>query len=123
MTYWQELRLQVLERDNYTCQICFKQLDKLDVHHIIPRHKNGLDSINNLISVCKSCHWIIELKRKIIPRIYNKFQIKCKVTFLTKISKMGRNKMVIIPKSYWDKIKDLEKDLQVKITIEDIGEE
>ncbi|MGE3859149.1 MAG: hypothetical protein AB7F53_04105 [Nitrososphaeraceae archaeon] len=46
-----------------------------------------------------------------------------KIVYYAKISKMGDKKMVIIPKPYWNKIKNLEKDLQVKITIEDIGEE
>ncbi|MGI9011838.1 MAG: HNH endonuclease [Nitrososphaeraceae archaeon] len=38
---WTKLRQQVLKRDNYICQICLKQFDKLDVHHIIPRKKQG----------------------------------------------------------------------------------
>lgn len=67
---------QVLERDNYTCQTCFKQFDKsnpkgLDVHHLISRRKQGLDSINNLTSVCRTCHGLIETK----PKKYN-FQRK-----------------------------------------------
>lgn len=69
MTY-PKLREQVLERDQYTCQICNKQFDKsdlstLDTHHIIPKRHNGLDSINNLTSVCEKCHGLIELKLKL----------------------------------------------------------
>jgi hypothetical protein len=74
--YWQELRQQVLERDEYTCQICLKKVDKLDIHHIIPRRKNGLDSINNLTSVCESCHGLIETKPK-------KYSIPRKMTILS----------------------------------------
>jgi hypothetical protein len=32
---WQQIRQQVLERDNYTCQCCNKTNCKLHVHHII----------------------------------------------------------------------------------------
>lgn len=34
----------------------------LEVHHIIPRRKKGLDSPNNLITVCQECHLLIELE-------------------------------------------------------------
>ena len=48
-------------------------------------------------------------------------QSMTKTVFYTKISKMGRNKMIIIPKVFWDTIKDLEGEKQIKVTLEDIG--
>ena len=45
------------------------------------------------------------------------------VVYYAKISKMGSKKMVIIPKVYWDDIKDLEEEKQIKITLEDINGE
>src|SRR4051794_7363824 len=42
------------------CQICFE--DAEDVHHIIPRRKDGLDVLENLKSVCQRCHGLIELR-------------------------------------------------------------
>lgn len=56
---WEELRQQVLSRDNYECQSCFQPAK--DVHHIIPRRKHGLHILENLISVCGKCHRLIEL--------------------------------------------------------------
>ncbi len=47
-------------------------------------------------------------------------QILTKVVYYAKISKMGDKKMVIIPKVYWDDIKVLEDEKQIKITLEDI---
>jgi hypothetical protein len=41
-----------------------------------------------------------------------------KIIYYAKIAKMGNKKMVIIPKTYWDEIKDLEDEKQIKITIE-----
>jgi hypothetical protein len=35
---------------------------------------------------------------------------------------MGSKKMDIIPKVYWDDIKDLEEQKQIKITLKEIGE-
>ena len=41
-----------------------------------------------------------------------------KLVYYAKISKMGTKKMVIIPKAFWDDIKDLEEEKQIKITLE-----
>lgn len=52
-------RLEILNRDLHTCQICgnrFKESD-LEVHHILPRVKGGSDSERNLITLCKRCHF------------------------------------------------------------------
>lgn len=63
MTNWQQLRQQILDRDSYTCQSCFK--DAEDIHHIIPRRLGGLDSTNNLVSVCQKCHLTLEWRTRI----------------------------------------------------------
>jgi hypothetical protein len=47
---------------------------------------------------------------------------KKKIVYYAKISKMGSKKMVIIPKVYWNDIKELEEEKQIKITLEEIGE-
>ncbi|MCH4171571.1 MAG: RNA-guided endonuclease IscB [Lactobacillus sp.] len=48
----------VLDRDNYTCQICQgKSKDpKLKIHHIIYRSNGGTNQVSNLLTVCASCH-------------------------------------------------------------------
>jgi hypothetical protein len=46
-----------------------------------------------------------------------------KIVYYAKIAKMGSKKMVIIPKIFWDEIKDLEDEKQIKITIEHATEE
>ena len=52
----------------------------------------------------------------------NKTNKNKKIIYYAKISKMGDKKMVIIPKVYWDDIKDLEEEKQIKITLESLGE-
>ena len=58
---WQAVRLQVLDRDNYLCQVC-KRAGRVTpattVHHIIPvrvDYSKRLDPAN-LETICKACH-------------------------------------------------------------------
>ncbi|WP_439644401.1 RNA-guided endonuclease IscB [Agrilactobacillus composti] len=48
----------VLDRDNYTCQICHgKTKDpELKIHHIIYRSNGGTNQVSNLLTVCATCH-------------------------------------------------------------------
>lgn len=46
----------VLNRDNYTCQLCGKKHTRLEVHHIIWRSHGGSDDEYNLIALCEDCH-------------------------------------------------------------------
>lgn len=46
----------VLSRDEYTCQICECKDTQLEVHHIRFKSQGGSNSMENLITLCKSCH-------------------------------------------------------------------
>jgi hypothetical protein len=48
----------VLDRDNYICQHCKGKCkdSRLHVHHIIFRRNGGSDEVENLITLCKTCH-------------------------------------------------------------------
>jgi len=53
-----DLRPHVLARDAYRCRLCGQNSNKLTLHHILPiwaRPDLALD-VNNLASVCSSCH-------------------------------------------------------------------
>lgn len=52
---YENVKLYVKSRDNYTCQICGSH-GKLEVHHIIPRVEGGSDRPANLITLCEKCH-------------------------------------------------------------------
>jgi 5-methylcytosine-specific restriction endonuclease McrA len=57
LKYWNKIRLDILKRDNYTCQLCGKIGDsRLHIHHIEKKNQNGPDTEDNLITVCPSCH-------------------------------------------------------------------
>lgn len=54
---YSKFRKKVLNRDNYTCQLCGSKND-LEVHHIKPYAKYPClrVSVNNGITYCKQCH-------------------------------------------------------------------
>lgn len=63
LTEWRKLRLQIIERDNHTCQHCGLKPgkhSKLQVHHIKRRKEGGADEPENLITLCFSCHKIAD---------------------------------------------------------------
>lgn len=56
MQGYDNLRAFILQRDNYTCQICNKKEGIMNIHHINQRKDNGSDSPDNLVTVHKKCH-------------------------------------------------------------------
>ena len=38
------------------CQICKKETDYLEKHHIVPKSRGGTDDAGNLIKICIDCH-------------------------------------------------------------------
>ena len=57
---WQNKRLEVLNRDNFTCRMCADKKTQLDIHHF----EYGINpwSVKNssLITLCKHCHAFAE---------------------------------------------------------------
>lgn len=54
-----DIRYNVLKRDNYTCQICGRSKKdgaKLHVDHIMPVSKGGHTVMNNLQTLCDRCN-------------------------------------------------------------------
>lgn len=52
---YERLRIQVLRRDNWRCQLC-GVMSNLEVHHQRFRSHGGVDSQHNLITLCRECH-------------------------------------------------------------------
>lgn len=58
---WQARRRKVLKRDGFECQVCeirSTRVDdvRFDVDHIVPKSDGGSHSIDNLQTLCPSCH-------------------------------------------------------------------
>lgn len=53
-----ELRLKIMKRDSYTCQICHKLCtpNEIEIDHIIPVSKGGKSIESNLQVLCASCN-------------------------------------------------------------------
>ena len=54
-----KLRKQIMERDNYTCQICQKHMPDevgLQIDRIIPISKGGKTVASNLRVLCNKCN-------------------------------------------------------------------
>jgi 5-methylcytosine-specific restriction endonuclease McrA len=61
---WAQLRIACFEHDHYRCQRCEEinsQGRGLSAHHIMPRSEGGADELENLITLCDSCHDFVEM--------------------------------------------------------------
>lgn len=69
---WTKQRRKCLERDNHECRVCGKTEEEIGrepaVHHITPRSEFNdswkQNELNNLITLCHSCHGKLEGKFK-----------------------------------------------------------
>lgn len=50
------LRLDILERDDFTCRSCGAMDELLEIDHIVPRVKGGTNDPSNLQVLCQSCN-------------------------------------------------------------------
>ena len=55
---YSRLRKEILERDNWRCQVCGR-IKNLDVHHLRRRSALGEDLKTNLITLCRECHQML----------------------------------------------------------------
>lgn len=56
---WDRLRLVILKRDCYLCQGCARKgrvQSGNEVHHRKPKAAGGTDAMDNLETLCHSCH-------------------------------------------------------------------
>jgi len=49
-------RLEVFNRDQYTCQYCGRETRQLTLDHIIPRYRGGQHTWENVVSACIPCN-------------------------------------------------------------------
>ena len=66
----------VLNRDNYTCQLCDKKHTKLEVHHIIYKSQSGTDNEDNLITLCEDCHSKVHDGKIVLTKRPKKLNLK-----------------------------------------------
>ena len=49
-------RREIFARDRHTCQYCGRQGHDLTLDHIVPRHRGGGHTWENLVTACKACN-------------------------------------------------------------------
>ena len=61
---WQKKRLEILNRDEFTCRTCKDKETQLQVHHLKYKGEPWEVSSEHLITLCKHCHSLLELFNK-----------------------------------------------------------
>ena len=49
-------RREIFARDRHTCQYCGRVANDLTLDHIVPRHRGGGHTWENLVAACKPCN-------------------------------------------------------------------
>ncbi len=49
-------KLEIFNRDKFTCQYCGKEVKDLTLDHVIPRHRNGQHTWENVVTACIPCN-------------------------------------------------------------------
>jgi len=50
------LRIKLIMRDGNSCAYCGTENKSLEIDHIIPKSKGGVNDINNLVLSCRDCN-------------------------------------------------------------------
>ncbi len=68
---WQKKRLKIMERDDFTCQNCYREDISLNVHHL--KYIKGREpweySDKYLVTLCEKCHDIADQIVKVSKEI------------------------------------------------------
>jgi Zn finger protein HypA/HybF involved in hydrogenase expression len=56
--HWQRKRLEIMQRDDFTCQYCGDKETTLNIHHLLylPNSEPWQYESDCLITVCENCH-------------------------------------------------------------------
>jgi len=90
---WRLTREETKNRDNFTCQFCGSH-DNLVVHHIVAYEICKSNDLDNLITLCRSCHYKLEW---IISKIEKNNQDI--VRSARKLVELGRNDLTALFKA------------------------
>ena len=93
---YNSIRQEVLKRDNYKCQHCSSS-EKLEIHHIDPYRNSQNDELDNLLTLCKTCHIkednrMIYEERKNMSFHNGKKVISKKTLSIKQIAQLSENK-------------------------------
>ncbi len=92
---WQKLRLEVMQRDEFTCCHCGDRTTTLNVHHL-RYHKNPWDTpLEELITLCNFCHLSAEHAKDWFNRsIADHDSYNCLMKLLGLLSDLNREEKI-----------------------------
>ena len=70
---WQKRRLEIMQKDNFTCQICGDKESTLNVHHLVYHKGRNIWEYEDweLITLCEDCHeWQHSLKDALYEKVW-----------------------------------------------------
>lgn len=82
---WQQKRLEILRRDNFTCHLCFEPDKTLHVHHFLYR-KNAEPweyPDHELVTLCEECHEEEEERRTELLSLLSRAEPESPIASLT----------------------------------------
>lgn len=62
---WQRKRLEILQRDQFTCCYCHDKETELQIHHLKYNGEPWQAKSEDLITLCKHCHSLISSEKKL----------------------------------------------------------
>jgi 5-methylcytosine-specific restriction endonuclease McrA len=79
--FWQKKRLEIFNRDNFTCQKCNSTDKQLQVHHLSYSKLAWEVSNDQMITLCFQCHKDVEFDKTIKPKenyiaLINEMEVK-----------------------------------------------
>lgn len=72
---WQKKRLEIMNRDNFTCQKCGDTKTTLVVHHFEYSGEPWDVKNEGLITVCETCHKVIEVIKDLVDTKSSSFRL------------------------------------------------
>lgn len=72
---WQRKRLEIMQRDEFACSVCYDNESMLNVHHkrYIKNRKPWEYEAANLVTLCASCHKQVHATKDVIDDVLSSF--------------------------------------------------
>lgn len=76
---WQKKRLEIMQRDNFTCSMCFSKTKQLTVHHVTyAKNKKAWEyNDKNFKTLCADCHSMVHYIQDSFNVNFVRFTEKC----------------------------------------------
>jgi len=84
---WQRKRLQILERDDWTCQSCRETQIELQVHHLVYGRRDPWDYPDDCYqTLCRDCH---EKRQELTDKIVDALRMSLKNVPTERVEKVA----------------------------------